>query len=173
VPARVFPIGVALLVGLGVAYTRQLDRRGPTRRCAKCGRPFCTLCMPGSAKTGVCPQCQHIFVVKEGVDSSIRVEKMMEIRVHQARRARFGVALGAVLPGSGHVWFGRPVAGALLGGAAALLVPPVLGWTGPFVDRSWFLFPWATPVARFWLGTLGAVWLAALIGVWRIARREG
>jgi hypothetical protein len=105
-------IGVALLVFLGISRWR--GRRTFTMRCPKCGTPFCKRCHLGVAASGLCTQCYHLFVVRDGVSGPARNQKLLEVQREDERRERVFRALSLVSPGAGHVYAQRSVAGALL-----------------------------------------------------------
>jgi tetratricopeptide (TPR) repeat protein len=171
VPPLVFPLVLGLIAAGGIGYSSWLAQRGATRRCQKCGRPFCALCTPGAAKSSSCLQCQHIFQVKEGVDSSARVEKMVEINAYQSRRSRLGFILSALLPGSGHVFFGRTPAGVAFIFLSVLLVVLGVGWEGPFTGKYDLVHPWRVLFVKTVLLALVLVYLVNLLTLYRLVRR--
>jgi tetratricopeptide (TPR) repeat protein len=173
VSPRVFPIFLAGLVILGVVIQVRLQKRGLARRCSKCGRPYCPVCLPGAAKTKLCPQCQHIFLVKEGVESAMRVEKMMEVNSYQKGRFRLAFFTSVLLPGSGHIYLGYPLWGIMFASVSALLLVAVMGWQAPFADLSHLLFPWSRMVWRLGLIALLTVYVINLTTVFRLGAREG
>ncbi len=154
VPAQVFPIGLLLMGALGAFYANAFQGRG-SRRCAKCQRPLCPLCSP-ARKASVCQQCQHVFGVKEGVESSLRVEKMVEIKSRQHRRRVTGLLLSVAAPGAGQTYLGHPISGALTGFLMAPALVLLSGWAHPFAPPSDLAYAWA-PSARVVGGMLFAV----------------
>ncbi len=163
-------VGAAAILGLGAAY--YLKRRGLTRRCSKCGRPFCPYCLPGAGRSIICPQCQHIFVVKEGVESAMRVEKMIEVRRHQKFRRATGLAISVIFPGGGQIYFGRPLIGVVVSAFSAVFLLLVARWQGPFVDRMWFVYPWRETFHNAAFIGLAAVYLINLSSAYRMALQE-
>jgi tetratricopeptide (TPR) repeat protein len=91
--------------------------RGPkafTLHCARCGTAFCRSCHLGQVSGGLCSQCYHMFVVRDGVSSPARNRKMAEVQRAEARRSRIFRLLSVVAPGAGQVYGGWPLRGALL-----------------------------------------------------------
>ena len=88
--------------------------RGPrmfTMRCVKCGTPFCRRCHLGAAWEGLCTQCHHLFVVRDGVSGPARNQKLIEVQREDEKRERIFRALSLVFPGSGHVYAHRTLSG--------------------------------------------------------------
>jgi hypothetical protein len=154
VPAKAFPVGLLLLSLLAAVYVNAFQGRG-SRRCGKCRRPLCPLCSP-SPKATVCQQCQSVFMVKEGVESSLRVEKMVEIKTRQRHRRIIGMILSATVPGSGQTFLGYPVSGAVTGLLLAPTLALLLGWSGMFTPPTDLPFAWP-PGTRVVGGMLFAV----------------
>ncbi len=103
-----------LLVGLVVLVR---FRRGPrmfTLRCLKCGTPFCRRCHLGKVVGGLCTQCYHLFVVRDGVSGPARNQKLIEVQEEDGRRERLFRALSLASPGAGHIYARRTFLGALL-----------------------------------------------------------
>ncbi|MGH9463138.1 MAG: tetratricopeptide repeat protein, partial [Vicinamibacteria bacterium] len=71
-----------LIVLLGLVF----GDRGGTQRCARCRSPFCGRCQIGTGRRGLCTQCYHLFIVKDGVSAGARNEKIAQ--VGQAVRTR-------------------------------------------------------------------------------------
>jgi len=134
--------GVFLVVALGLSRWR-----GPkmfTLRCLKCGTPFCKLCHLGASTTGLCTQCYHLFVVRDGVAGSARNQKLLEVQKEDERRERVFRILSLLSPGTGHLYADRSLAGAgfasvwYLTLASVLLagrVFPVTEAPGPLMQR--------------------------------------
>ena len=57
-----------------------------TMRCVKCGTPFCRRCHLGAAAGGLCTQCHHLFVVRDGVSGPARNQKLLEVQKEEGRR---------------------------------------------------------------------------------------
>jgi hypothetical protein len=115
-----------------------------TMRCPKCGTPFCKHCHLGASSTGLCTQCYHLFVVRDGVSGPARNQKLLEVQKEDERRERVFRILSLLSPGAGHVYAQKTLAGAgfalvwCLVLAAVLLagrVFPVTEAPGPLMQR--------------------------------------
>jgi tetratricopeptide (TPR) repeat protein len=102
-------LAVSLLVVF--ALSRWRGSRAFTRRCVKCGTPFCRRCQLGTAMGGLCTQCHHLFVVRDGVSGPARNRKLLEVQAEDERRDRIFRILSLLSPGSGHVYAQRPLSG--------------------------------------------------------------
>ena len=115
--------------------------RGPrmfTQRCLKCGTPFCKRCHLGGAAAGLCTQCFHLFVVRDGVSGPARNQKLLEVQKEDARRERIFRALSLLSPGAGHVYAQRTAAGLLFLVAwySILALAILAGRLLPFTEAS-------------------------------------
>jgi hypothetical protein len=156
---------VASLAVLALAWflvARWRGRRAFTLHCRRCGTAFCRACHLGQVQGGLCSQCFHLFVVRDGVSAPVRNRKMAEVQRFDAHRARVARWLSVVSPGAGQLYGGWTLRGALilaawygiLGlGAASRIVP----WSE--VPRS---------MAPLWLPLAGGI---ALVLLWVIAFR--
>jgi Tfp pilus assembly protein PilF len=100
--------GVVLLLGRW---------RGPkafTLHCSRCGTAFCRQCHLGQVVSGLCSQCYHLFVVRDGVSGPARNRKMLDVQAAGGRRRRVFRALSLVFPGAGQIYAGRTILGVLL-----------------------------------------------------------
>jgi tetratricopeptide (TPR) repeat protein len=145
---------VALLLG------RWRGPRAFTVHCARCGTAFCRNCHLGAASGGLCSQCYHLFVVRDGVSGPARNRKMAEVQGAETRRQRIFRILSLLAPGAGHVYSGRTLAGsallvAWLGVLAFLAAAAIV----PFTEVSSKLVPPWWPAGPALL--LGAAWLVA------------
>jgi len=121
--------------------------RGPkmfTMRCLKCGTPFCKHCHLGASAAGLCTQCYHLFVVRDGVSGPARNQKLLEVQKEDERRERVFRIMSLLSPGAGHVYAQKTLAGVGFGVvwylvlATALLagrVFPVTEAPGPLLQR--------------------------------------
>lgn len=159
-------IGNRLLASLAVVPLVALmvrRWRGPrafTVHCARCGTAFCRNCHLGAASGGLCSQCYHLFVVRDGVSGPARNRKMAEVQGAATRRQRIFRALSLVAPGAGHVFSGRTLAGCTLLAAwyavVALLAAAAIV---PFTEVSSMLVPPWWPAAPVLL--LAVSWVVA------------
>ena len=105
-------LGVFALVGL--VLWRWRGSRAFTVRCVKCGTPFCKHCHLGQTAVGLCSQCHHLFVVRDGVSGPARNQKLLEVQKEDERRGRIFRLLSIVSPGAGHVYAQRVLVGFLI-----------------------------------------------------------
>jgi hypothetical protein len=137
--------------------------RGPkafTLHCDRCGTAFCRNCHLGQVSGGLCSQCYHLFVVRDGVSGPARNRKMAEVQRADGRRERVFRVLSVLSPGAGQVYGGWTFRGVVL----------LLAWYGvlaltvargvvPFTEVSRRLSPpWLTVASAL---VLLGVWLAA------------
>jgi Tfp pilus assembly protein PilF len=103
-----FPLVFVLtFVGLG----RWRGAKAFTMRCLKCGTPFCRLCHLGVVSGGLCTQCHHLFVVRDGVSGPARNQKLLEVQKEDSRRERVFRMLSLTIPGAGHLYANKPLIG--------------------------------------------------------------
>ena len=91
--------------------------RGPkafTLHCGRCGTAFCRYCHLGQVSGGLCSQCYHLFVVRDGVSGPARNRKMAEVQRADGRRERVFRVLSVLSPGAGQVYGGWTFRGAAL-----------------------------------------------------------
>jgi tetratricopeptide (TPR) repeat protein len=100
--------------------------RSFTMRCLKCGTPFCKRCHLGAAPAGLCTQCFHLFVVRDGVSGPARNQKLLEVQSEDERRERAFRALSLLSPGAGHLYAQGTLLGVALSLAWHLLLSLVL-----------------------------------------------
>ena len=137
--------------------------RGPkafTHHCRRCGTAFCRFCHLGQVSGGLCSQCYHLFVVRDGVSGPARNRKMAEVQRADGRRERVFRVLSVLSPGAGQVYGGWTFRGvALLLAWYGVLALIVARWVVPFTDVSRRLSPpWLAVAAGL---VLLGVWLAA------------
>jgi Tfp pilus assembly protein PilF len=103
-----FPLVFVLtFVGLG----RWRGSKAFTMRCLKCGTPFCRLCHLGVVTGGLCTQCHHLFVVRDGVSGPARNQKLLEVQKEDSRRDRVFRILSLLVPGAGHLYANQALIG--------------------------------------------------------------
>ncbi|WP_224249505.1 hypothetical protein [Hyalangium gracile] len=109
--ARIYPAVLALLFFL-LGYGR--DQLRASKSCDKCGRPVCRRCDPDLGMGAfMCSQCTNVFARKGVVPEPLRARKQAEVQRHQTWMGRLALALGALVSGAGHIFWGRPVRGAI------------------------------------------------------------
>src|SRR5262249_23009277 len=143
----VFPL-VALLAVL--VLRRWRGGKAFTMRCVKCGTPFCRRCHLGAVAGGLCTQCHHLFVVRDGVSGPARNRKLLEVQAEEGKRDRVFRILSLLVPGSGHLPGRRPGSGVLpvFVWAATLATALLAGRVLPVTEASRELSkPWGLAVA--------------------------
>jgi tetratricopeptide (TPR) repeat protein len=155
-----FTASIALMALVVFVVGRWRGSKAFTLHCGRCGTAFCRYCHLGRVAGGLCSQCYHLFVVRDGVSGPARNRKLSEVQQAESRRERVFRVLSVLSPGAGHVYTGRPLVGLALTtvwyALLALLVAPAVV---PFAGVSSRIAPswpsWAVAVL------LLAVWLAA------------
>jgi tetratricopeptide (TPR) repeat protein len=139
---------VAALPVFGLAILALSRWRGPrafTMRCVKCGTPFCRHCHIGTVASGLCTQCHHLFVVRDGVSGPARNQKLLEVQKEDVKRERIFRVLSLLAPGAGHVYARRVLSGTgfVIVWASLLSLALVAGLLLPFTDAPAMLAqPW-------------------------------
>lgn len=149
----------ASLVAFALAAYGVARWRGPkafTLHCARCGTAFCRYCHLGQVSGGLCSQCYHLFVVRDGVSGPARNRKLAEVQRADGRRGRVFRVLSVLSPGAGQVYGGWTVRGAAL----------LLAWYGvlSLVVAS-RLVPFTEVAGRLsppWPGVAGGIVLLAV-----------
>jgi hypothetical protein len=109
-----FSAFVGLFIVLAVVVSRVRGKKMFTTHCLKCGTPFCRHCHLGTATEGLCTQCHHLFVVRDGVSGPARNQKLLEVQKEDERRGRIFRLLSLVSPGAGHVYAQRVLLGLVI-----------------------------------------------------------
>ena len=109
-----FVVSLAIFALAGFLVVRWRGRKAFTLHCRRCGTAFCRLCHLGQVSRGLCSQCYHLFVVRDGVSAPVRNRKMAEVQRFDARRERLVRLLSAVSPGAGQIYGGWALRGAAL-----------------------------------------------------------
>jgi tetratricopeptide (TPR) repeat protein len=136
-------LGVFALVGL--VLWRWRGSRAFTVRCVKCGTPFCRYCHLGKTAAGLCSQCHHLFVVRDGVSGPARNRKLLEVQKEEERRDRIFRLLSLISPGAGHLYAQRTPFGLVLvfGWSLLLVVALLAGRVLPYTESpSTIEKPW-------------------------------
>jgi tetratricopeptide (TPR) repeat protein len=93
-----------VLAAVAFALSRWRGSKAFTTRCLKCGTPFCRRCHLGVVAGGLCTQCHHLFVVRDGVSGPARNQKLIEVQKEDGRRDRVFRILSLLVPGAGHLY---------------------------------------------------------------------
>jgi tetratricopeptide (TPR) repeat protein len=160
--ANRFAAAVGLCALLAFLVARWRGPKAFTLHCARCGTAFCRACHLGQVSGGLCSQCYHLFVVRDGVSGPARNRKMVEVQRAGGRQDMIFRVLSVLSPGAGQVYGGWTLRGAVLlavwYGVAGLLVA---GQVMPFTEVPRRLStPWP-------LAAAGLV----LLAVWAVANR--
>jgi len=158
-------IGVFALVGL--VLWRWRGSRAFTLRCVKCGTPFCKHCHLGKTAVGLCTQCHHLFVVRDGVSGPARNRKLLEVQKEEERRDRVFRLLSLFSPGAGHLYAQKTALGLVLvfGWSLLLALALLAGRVLPYTEAS-------STIEKPWGLGLMALLLVALYVVANRARPE-
>jgi Flp pilus assembly protein TadD len=161
-PANRFAASVAVFALAAFVVGRWRGPKAFTVHCARCGTAFCRSCHLGQVSGGLCSQCYHLFVVRDGVSGPARNRKMSEVQRAEGRRDRVFRVLSVLSPGAGQVYGGWTLRGAVLLAAwYGLLGLLAAGRVVPFTGVPRRLSPPWAPVAA------GLV----LLALWAMANR--
>ncbi|HSB62100.1 MAG TPA: tetratricopeptide repeat protein [Vicinamibacteria bacterium] len=138
-------------------------RRMLTLRCLKCGMIFDARDHRGGAAVGLCPQCYHLFIVRDGVSAPARNRKLLEVQGWDEHRSRLFRLFSVLSPGAGHAYAGKT----LLGLALTLLWYLVIA-TAALAGRLLPVTEASSAISRPWGLGLAAVLLLVL---WVAANR--
>jgi tetratricopeptide (TPR) repeat protein len=160
--ANRFAAAVGLCVLLAFLVARWRGPKAFTLHCARCGTAFCRACHLGQVSGGLCSQCYHLFVVRDGVSGPARNRKMVEVQRAGGRQDVIFRVLSVLSPGAGQVYGGWTLRGAvLLAVWYGVLGFLVAGRVMPFTEVPRRLStPWP-------LAAAGLV----LLAVWAVANR--
>jgi uncharacterized membrane protein YhhN len=113
----------------------------------------------------MCGQCVNVFARKSEVPAALRVRKQIEVERHRVRRGRVSYAFGLLLSGTGHLFAGLPIRGALYAFIFLFVVFNL------FFRHGVLRAPYGTLPVALRLGPLAAVllivYLASLFGLYR------
>jgi tetratricopeptide (TPR) repeat protein len=150
----VFLLVFALVVLLVIAWR---GKKMFTMHCLRCGTAFCRRCHLGTAVTGLCTQCHHLFVVRDGVSGPARNRKLLEVQAEEERRSRMFRILSLISPGAGHLYAERTLLGITLAFLWYLVIVASLltGRVLPVTEAPSVLArPWGLGLAAFLLVAL-------------------
>lgn len=157
-----FPAALAVLAVVAFLLGRWRGPKAFTLHCARCGTAFCRLCHLGQVSGGLCSQCYHLFVVRDGVSGPARNRKMVEVQEAEGRRNRIFRLLSIVSPGTGQIYDGWPFRGAVL----------VAAWYGVLaLALAARVVPFTEIPGRISPPWLSASAVVALLAVWAVANR--
>jgi Flp pilus assembly protein TadD len=157
-----FTLSALALAVVALVVARLRGPKAFTLHCGRCGTAFCRSCHLGPVSGGLCSQCYHLFVVRDGVSGPARNRKMVEAQAAEARRDRISRMLSVLSPGTGQVYGGWTLRGTVLVGAwYGVLALVAANSLVPFTEVSRRLSP------PWFLASAGL----ALLAVWVVANR--
>ena len=145
-----FTVFLALFPLVALALGRWRGSKAFTLRCQKCGTPFCRKCQLTAAVTGLCTQCHHLFVVRDGVSGPARNQKLLEVQKEENRRQRVFRLLALVSPGAGQIYGQRAYLGVPIVALWYMVLAVIVlgGRVVSFTDApSGLLGPWGMIIA--------------------------
>lgn len=101
-------LGVAMIAGF---YLLGGALKYRAQRCKRCGAVFCSRCSRTVAWGEMCSRCFNSFVKIDESDSRERVARLLSIYHIQSRRRSIARILSYLIPGAGHVYSGKILAG--------------------------------------------------------------
>jgi tetratricopeptide (TPR) repeat protein len=113
--------------------------------CDRCGMPYCPDCIGVDMRRPYCSQCLHLFVIKDGLSSDLRQEKLRQILRREHAQVLWTTVIDLLIPGGGW-WIRTERLSSLLRLAA---------WSG-----AWTFF-WIPAVRSDWL--IGAAFVPIFI----------
>jgi tetratricopeptide (TPR) repeat protein len=104
----------ALIMGALIVLLHYMFNRENTHHCWKCGMAFCGRCQIGTGRRGLCTQCYHLFVVKDGVSAAAKNDKLLQVEQSARKQGAIFRILSIVAPGAGHIAEGVTLLGFVL-----------------------------------------------------------
>jgi hypothetical protein len=105
-------VAVFAITAIGLWLWR--GRSVTTLRCLKCGAAFDRRSDRNAAATGLCTQCYHLFVVRDGISAPARNRKLLEVQGEEERRSRIFRVLSILSPGAGQFYGQKALIGLVL-----------------------------------------------------------
>jgi Tfp pilus assembly protein PilF len=155
-----FAVALLIFALAGLLLARWRGPRAFTLHCRRCGTAFCRKCHLGQVMGGLCSQCYHLFVVRDGVSAPVRNRKLAEVQEADSRRERVMRILSLVSPGTGQIYAGWALRGALIAVAWYAVIGLVAASrVVPFTEVSSLIAPPWLPLAAGLV--LAALWVTA------------
>jgi tetratricopeptide (TPR) repeat protein len=126
------PFVWALLLAPSAAYLLDAFRRrgrGYAVSCQKCGRNYCARCKPRGENVGLCSQCIHVYLKKDGVSIETKMLKVEEVKRRRELMGRLRGVMNFLLPGTTPFFDGRPAFAVLTLALFFLGLFTAFGWT--------------------------------------------
>lgn len=111
-----------------------------TRPCFKCGAPACNRCEHRSPSPGLCADCFSVFGQPGRPDSTACARREWQIQRRQKWRQRAILVSALLIPGSGAMWRGKALRGAL-GLVFACLLVLLVAFPGGFFPSPFDALP--------------------------------
>lgn len=122
-------------------------------RCKRCGAVFCSRCSRTVVWGEMCSRCFVSLVKIEEMDSRERVARLLSIYQSQSKRRNTTKLISFVLPGAGHIYSGKILAGFLFLWSFLFCLAMV-------VMNSRFPAPGVFPFTQGWITPLMALFMA-------------
>lgn len=81
--------------------------------CGKCGEVSCSKCLKTITWGQLCPQCYRSLIRLNEMDAKERITRLLSISSRQTKKLKMTRVLSYLLPGAGHVYTGKILAGFL------------------------------------------------------------
>lgn len=145
---RVFSIFLLLLLAAAFYMSDRFISHA-AYRCRRCGMIFCRKCEKRLSHEDVCIKCFRTLIKVSELSPRKRIERILEIQRYRDNRNHLLKLLTLIFPGSGHIYYGWSVHGALI-----LLLFTFFA----FSTLLWFYIPIPVSVNIFkWLSAAGLV----------------
>lgn len=113
--------------------------------CGKCGEVSCSKCLKTITWGQLCPQCYRSLIRLNEMDAKERITRLLSISSRQTKRLKMTRVLSYLLPGAGHVYTGKVLAGILFLYPflffATVFVLSLLTYYGMDSFKHWWLTP--------------------------------
>jgi tetratricopeptide (TPR) repeat protein len=127
VPLDALPAAAATLLGafwIGATWGGLL---GQARPCPQCGKVFCGRCQLISPEERACASCATVGSLRVGLAAPLKIQRLREAERFRERQRRAVGVLAFCLPGAGHLYLGRTLAGMALLLPALFILTELLG----------------------------------------------
>ncbi|MBI5203414.1 MAG: tetratricopeptide repeat protein [Nitrospirae bacterium] len=134
-------VAISLIVLFYLIASRAKDR---AYRCKRCNTILCGKCGKELLWGQMCAQCYKSLVKFDGLDSRVRVAKLLEVQELQTKRRTIIRILSLTLPGIAHIYAGKILGGSLFLWSFLFLLILIL--LNPFsrTGLSFFSHDWLT-----------------------------
>jgi tetratricopeptide (TPR) repeat protein len=133
---------VMLLICTLAFYLYNKNTLAGAYRCRRCGEIYCKECEQRISSENICITCNKALVKVSELKSKDRIERILEIQSYKEERYRHMKILTFIFPGSGHIYYERPIQGFLLSLVFSFFLVSMF---------LWFYFP--VPVSMIQVAT--------------------